>query len=291
LKTLFPSNKIFDITKKNVPFIELRLSSDIEQIVKRFTSKRKRSLPYIIFKYNKQFEYFQKRDARNALSFKKLMKTFKEGTASRLITEQRIMVDAFNRRGRLDFKDCLYPHNIKSSSIPTQMARAEGKRFADPHDVHGVEGSTVPGGYKISKLRFVISDGLGIVGWQLFWNADGCHEIESRKRGKWHGGSTSTVDISIPADDFILGLEYNYEGAVIMGIRLLLHLNGFTSWIGQKANAASLTYLLQPDESKMVLPEGIYVPAGEDEMKSPGVPLKKHIFLFFVFVSSLYICI
>lgn len=277
LKTLRSFSEIYEMQKKDPSFAEIRVLSDVHQYLKRFVSKRKRSIPYVIKRLSAVFMKKQIQSARKGTSFKNFITSFKRDIAARLVAEQRILVDAFGLRGRMDFKDFLAPNLLSHQSIPGVMGNAEGNLFCDPpirqaEDITGK--SDVPGGYKIVKIRLNLIDGMGIVGWQLFWAADGAKEIESPKRGKWLGAGFKREEINISIDDFILGLEYYYEGSAMFGLRLRLMLGGWTHWVGGRASPSTLTCHLGIELADYSnTEEGMHIAHGEDQLKNRGFPL------------------
>eukprot|EP01032_Pedospumella_encystans_P010080 gene10080-11812_t len=125
------------------------------------------------------------------------------------------------------------------------MARVSGKQFSDPHQITADGRSiAIPGGYKLSKVKFAFQYGFGVIGWQLFWSADGAKDLESPQRGAWHTASLTTHEFLIPKDDFLAGVEYLYDGDVMVGLRLKLFFGGFTRWLGGKTSLSTLSVYL-----------------------------------------------
>jgi hypothetical protein len=68
-------------------------------------------------------------------------------------------------------------------------------------------------------------------------------DIESSKRGLWNASSMTVKEFNVPRDDFIVGLEYMYEGFFIFSIRFVLFHGGVTKWIGAKKKSLSILTL------------------------------------------------
>ena len=280
--------KSFDtllIRLQDTPFIIKRLKCDLLQISKRFTAKRKKSLVFVIRKFNSKWIHFMRHNALTSISFKTFLEMFEASIEDRLVSEQREMTEAFHRRGTQDVKDVESP-NLNDGKIPILMVKSEGRRFHDPipsesvEDVHKhgyFHGSndigTVPGGFKIHKLRVAFQLDMGLVGWQLVWWADGVpRDIEGPKRGKWKGGAITTKEIVVPRDDFVVGVEYWYEASAMYGIRFKLHHGGWTKMIGKKNSMSTLTMYMGVEQAPVEPFEADYLYAGRDEELQPGYP-------------------
>lgn len=174
MKTNFLLPDIICLTKESPPFALVRLRSDLDAFTRNITAPRKRSLNYIIRKYTRQLTRHQVHSARCCLSFKSFLYYLKTNITSRLVTEQRILVDSFTLRGRVDFRDLRTPSEISDPAIPVAMSRFEGRSVQDPVYFYNEDHneSTVPSGYKMSRLRVNIQQNLGIVGWMLFWHGE-----------------------------------------------------------------------------------------------------------------------
>lgn len=99
----------------------------------------------------------------------------------------------------------------------------------------------IPSGYQLRRVRINVVEVDGIVGWQLMWTGDGVRDIESAKRGKWDQARPIVYDLSIPKDDFLLEIQYSYEGIKLVGIRMKLLLEGWTKWCGCKRVSLAVT--------------------------------------------------
>lgn len=254
-----PPNETLELRQSGKGFPITRIQSDLDQISKRFVALRRLGLASVISSYNRRFMAFQVSEARSSLSFKKFLTSFKQTVAHRLTTEQRVLSEAFDSRGFQDFSD-IRQTDVK---LPHAMTRLDGRHFSDP--VITSEGDTImgihiPAGYRLSRLRLNMLENAGIVGWQLAWYADCAKEIESPRRGHWHGAGMTVHEISIPLDDFVQGLEYLYEGSSIMGIRLKLWKGGWTKQVGRKSSMSTLSIYLSVDHAGRAQLEDDYEP-------------------------------
>lgn len=238
------SECLYIINTDVIAFPFVRIMADIEQITKRFLAERRRSLSRTVRKYNRKYLNFVMKDGKEALSFKSFSEAFITQANARISTEQRMLSDSFETRGTQIFTDIRAPDR-NHPIIPPIMARLDGKTFSDPH-INTADGRSVaiPGGYKLSRIKFSFQTGYGILGWQLFWSADGAKEIESAQRGSWHSMALVVHEFTIPKDDFVIGVDYLYDGPVIVGIRLKLLSAGYTQWIGGKTSLSTLSLSL-----------------------------------------------
>lgn len=111
-----------------------RLLTDLDQYMKRFISKRRQALAYIIGQYsihyfetsihisfyvdieNKKFIRKKMEQGRNTLSFKKFLLTFSGEISYRLVSELRILAESFAARGKSTYYDVILlqgNHKIK----------------------------------------------------------------------------------------------------------------------------------------------------------------------------------
>jgi len=232
------------IHSEPVVFTIVRIKADIEQIIKRFIGERRRSVIHTVRRFNRKYVRYIIQDGRKTLSFKGFMNKFQEQLNSRINTEQRMLSDAFELRGMQEFIDVRAPPK-NSNIIPFTMSKLDGRSFSDPH-LNNSDGRaiTIPSGFRLSRLKFSFQHGYGLIGWQLFWTADGAKEIESLPRGAWHAMAISIHEFKIPKDDFLIGVEYLYDGTVMVGIRLNLLNSGYTKWIGGKTSMSTLSIYL-----------------------------------------------
>ncbi|KAJ1431640.1 hypothetical protein B484DRAFT_40770, partial [Ochromonadaceae sp. CCMP2298] len=230
------------IRQDAVIFPIVRLLADIAQIVKRFVAVRRCSLVTNVTSNNRKFSHYIRQGGQRALSYKKFSTALLVEANTRISTEQRMISDCFESRGTMAFEDVKAPH--AEGVFPAQMAQARGREFCDPHELSSVGTVVLPGGYRMSKIKFAFASGSGIIGWQIAWSADGAREIESPQRGSWHAASVSTCEFAIPKDEFVTAVEYLYDGTTIVGIRLKLFLTGFTQWLGGRTSMSTLSVLL-----------------------------------------------
>jgi hypothetical protein len=276
-----PTMTVSELSKAieiNPCFEYTRVICDVEQIIKRFLSYRRRCVEYRIQKYtHKYIRLFRKR-AIKMDTFKNVMARIKTSIAQRLVCEQRMLVDAFATRGSLEFLDVRSPHDPRAHKMPLVMIKAEGRKFADPHlDFDGGNhneanrGKKVPGGYKLSKIKIIFQEGLGICGWQLYWVGDKVGSLTSERRGKWLGAGSITHDFVIPPDDFMVGLDFTYEGAAIVAMRVHLHFAGVSPWAGRAKSMSALTVHLNVNMAERQSFEDDYEPVDDDEVRNPSL--------------------
>jgi len=281
MRTLMTPEETYEFRESALPFRIIRARSDLDQLTKRFIAKRKKNYQIVICSYNRRYICFSMREARRAASFKSFCAFFKVFVTRRLIREQRILVDAFDLRGTQQYMDICCP-NQKDPIMPRKMARLEGKVFRDPHPLNGEQFSSLlpvlPGGFRISKIRISHQDVNGTVeasvtGWQLVWGADGVADVEGPKRGKWKGAAMTVIEFVVPKDDFVMGIEYLYEGANILGIRIKCFLSGFGRWLGARPSVtAVLTVYLGCELAPKQTFEDEYTSPGRDETENPAMP-------------------
>jgi hypothetical protein len=295
-------------------FMITRLKADLEQLSKRFIPLRKKQLPTKIKKSNLKISRYMKEQGKNSLTYKKFLTDFQNSVMQRINTEQRLLFEAFETRGKQEFVDAQYPFSRDDPIIPPLMSKIEGKVFRDPHlpsnaagfsdkrtsSAHSFERNTllkesnIPGGFRLHKIKFAMiihnankgggggdnnntggGGGAGsssiLTGWQLVWSAEGMREIESTPRGTWNAAGISIQEIAIPKDDFMIGLEYLYDGPTIVSLRLKLLQNGWTKWIGGKASLSTLSIYLDVNMSPSEDFESDRR-LHEDELKTPALP-------------------
>ena len=81
----------------------------------------------------------------------------------------------------------------------------------------------------------------GVTGWQVVWAADGLPDIEGPKRGSGKGAAMSVQELTIPKHDFVMGIEYLYEGTAILGVRIKMFFAGFSRWLGGRPTMSSIS--------------------------------------------------
>ena len=307
MRTAMSPEDTYDLRHKDKPYMLVRIEADLGQISKRFVAPRRRSLPYCITLLNKKTVTYQKREARRTPSMKSFIDSYRQQVGRQLVREQRILLDSFEARGTQHFHDVPAPDGSDPSIMPGLMARVSGPRFYDPQpelsevdrlnmeaqkeeddEVNGVLSQaeetlptlpTLPGGFKIHKVRINHSVDMGqpgaiqgIVGWQLVWCADGCKDIEGPKRGRWKGASMKTYELVVPRDEFVMAIEYAYQGVSILGVRLRQMHAGWSRWLGDRPGVSTLTLCLEPELSPRLDFEKKYASPGRDEDESPAMP-------------------
>lgn len=276
LKTCMSTKETVTLRKMERPFILDRFSCDLENISKYFIAHRRRDLALTIGKYNRKFNFYQMKDGKSALNFKNFLKDFKEESQLRATTEQRILSESFETRGTQVFKDVTAPL-MSENKLPSIMSRFDGRHFYDPLPeqlLSPAGGQTsLPGGFKLSKLRIALQNHMGVIGWQVVWSGDSCErDMEGAKRGKWNGAAITIHEIMIPKEDFVMGVEYMYEGAMMMALRLKLFFGGWTKTVGQKSSLSTLSIYLGEDIAEHQAFEDDYKYAGNDEQYHPAMP-------------------
>jgi hypothetical protein len=111
-----------------------------------------------------------------------------------------------------------------------------------------------------------------VLGWQLMWTSDvGSPEIESKPRGSWHSAGIQIHEIAVPKDDYVVGMDYLYDGPYMTAIRCKYFHTGYSKWIGGKTSMSTLSVSLiaenapkEPFENERTL--------GEEEKRSPALP-------------------
>lgn len=275
MKTGLNTTDYMKLIREDTPIFPLvRVHADMEQLVKRFINIRRKSIATVMRRNNRKYVQFVIKDGQTSLSFKSFMTDFKIATNSRISTEQRMISDYFEERGTQQFNDVHAPER-DHPIVPQIMAKVTGRAFADPHIITANGRSiAVPGGYKLSRVKFAFQYGVGIIGWQLFWSADGANELESPQRGSWTSASLGANEFVIPKDDFVVGLEYLYDSDVIVGVRLKLLFAGFTRWVGGKTSLSTLGVYMDCDNAT---PREEYEDVRDsaldpDELKYPAFP-------------------
>eukprot|EP00607_Mallomonas_marina_P002975 CAMPEP_0182432714 /NCGR_PEP_ID=MMETSP1167-20130531/58392_1 /TAXON_ID=2988 /ORGANISM="Mallomonas Sp, Strain CCMP3275" /LENGTH=640 /DNA_ID=CAMNT_0024620549 /DNA_START=477 /DNA_END=2399 /DNA_ORIENTATION=- len=174
--------------------------------------------------------------------------------------EQRLLLEAFESKGRLEYKDI---------ALPTHMGVTDGTLFTDPMQRPGADVAELPAGFKISKFLVVHQEGMGIVGWQLMWSGDSMLDRESPKRGKWSGAGSEIHTLLVPSDDFLVAIEIVFEGSVITALRILNHLGGWSKYVGNRMSESANTVIMAADNVEKD-PKAAKI--GEEEKRSPGMP-------------------
>jgi hypothetical protein len=250
--------------KHSFPYV--RALANMEQISKRFFALRKKSLFYNIRKMQLRYHFLLKAKVDVFPTFKNFIKSFHPEVHERSMTEQNLLLNAFNKRGTLQFKD----HCVRGNLLnPTS-----GEEFFDPAptSLNKHEVSAVSPGYTISKVKVYCQLGMGIVGWQLVWSADSCSSVESATRGKGFGVGVTCVELPIAQHDYIIGLQYISEGNAMTGLRFQTLEHSWTQWIGSKPDETkkrtTLTIdMIDCDDQK----EEHFVSTGRKEDMYPGL--------------------
>lgn len=272
LRTGFHIKEIIRLIKNDPPlFPMVRMLADVSIIGRKFLSMRKKTVNATIAKYNRQFVHKLKIEGKSAMSFKKFMFGFESETSQRICSEQRILSESFEQRGKQEFFDIRCPDR-SDPLVPAIMSKLDGKTFSDPQYIAS-DGKdiTIPGGFRLHKIKFVLQSGVGVVGWQVIWCADGARDIEGPQRGNWNCTAMSTQEFTVPKEDYVCGIEYMYDGGTIVAVRLKYLHHGFTSWVGSKGSLSTLSVymgheiapklLFETDRDKYLDPEEAAFPA------------------------------
>lgn len=101
IKTTLPCEEIYNFIENNKRdyFPLVRVLCDIEQISKRFIAIKKRSLVYIIEKFNRKYITLMKKEAKKNISFRLFKYNLNFEITKRLTVEQRIISESFESRG------------------------------------------------------------------------------------------------------------------------------------------------------------------------------------------------
>jgi len=252
----------YDVRKKIHCYAYVRALADLEQISKRFFALRRRSLSVIVTKYQTKCQVLLKKVAKKSLTFRKFVNVISADVATRLMTEQKLLLSAFEKRGTFVYKDV---------KVKSKMNTIPGERFSDPK-ISTPDKVSVPAGYNLIKIKVAVQHGLGIVGWQLFWGADCCIPMESPVRGKISGSGITQLEFVMKPNDFLVEVEYIAEGNVMTGIRFKTFYNGWSRWLGNRANQLSKKYRLSSSMAELDAKDGRYKPGGWKESLYPGMP-------------------
>lgn len=281
IRTMMTPEETFQFRSETKPYVLRRMECDLDQISKRFISRRKRNLLICIRKYNRKFTFIQMKAAKAAPSFRKFLLEYQTIVTRRMTREQRIMIDAFEGRGTCDYGDVVAPESRDDPCMPGLMRRLDGAQFRDPHPFNEREHNhlepPLPGGFRLAKIRINYQDFNGnveasVTGWQVVWAADGLPDIEGPKRGKWKGAAMSVQELVIPKHDFVMGIEYLYEGTAILGVRIKMFFAGFSRWLGGRPTMSSLSVMLDVEKAPVFAFERDYKSAGRDETENPAMP-------------------
>ena len=281
LKTLMTPEETYSFRLDYFPFTLTRAKADLDQYTKRFIAARHKNLLINIADYNRRYTFYSMREAKRAPRFKTFIEGYKIWVNRRLIREQRILVDSFENRGTQEFVDVCCP-DLSDPIVPAMMSRLAGmKTFMDPHpkneDLYSPLLPNLPGGFRMSKVRINHQGVNGnveesVTGWQVVWGADMCSDIEGPKRGKWKGAAMTVHEFVVPKDDFVMGIEYLYEGSATLGVRIKTFFGGFSRWLGGKPALSSLSVYLGCDLAPEQPFEKDYTVPGWDEQKNPALP-------------------
>ena len=242
-------------------FAYTRALADMEQLSKRFFAIRRRSLTYTVRNYQHKVQRLLRKVARNDISFKRFVREVKDDVGNRLLTEQKLLLNAFESRGTAQYRDV---------RVNSKMNKPPGEKFSDPRIL--TKRVDVPPGYLISKIKIAVQSGMGIVGWQLFWGADGCSLMEGTPRGKLIGSGITESEHVMKPHDYLMEVEYVSEGTVMTGIRFRSFFGNWSKYYGSKPNQLSKKFLLSSNMATLENGEQPWQAAGRLEEMYPGQP-------------------
>lgn len=100
IKTSLPGTEIYHYIADNIRafFPLVRMNADLQQVSKRFIAIKRRSVAFVIAKYNRKFLLKMKQDAKKYVSFRMFKQNLVTQIAKRLTVEQRIISESFDSR-------------------------------------------------------------------------------------------------------------------------------------------------------------------------------------------------
>jgi hypothetical protein len=100
IKTSLPATEIYQYIADNIraSFPLVRINADLQQVSKRFIAIKRRSVAFVVAKYNRKFLLKMKQDAKKYVSFRMFKQNLVTQIAKRLTVEQRIISESFDSR-------------------------------------------------------------------------------------------------------------------------------------------------------------------------------------------------
>jgi hypothetical protein len=240
---------------------------DIDQIMKRFFIRKRKSLSNRLRALNSGYLFLLKKHAKKVESFKKYIHAFAASIDLRINQESTMLLEAFENRGCITYKDTIH--------LSPMQKLLKSTRFCDPsyHKYEPVPfGLIVRGGYLLSCIRVAFKRHVGLIGWQLVWDGDGLPTVESKTRGPVSGVAVAVTEFEIKPRDFLMAVEYCCESEEIVAIRFKTFLTGWNKWLGSKPSLTAVTIKLGADLPDPDPRGSEYQSSGKDEEKDPALP-------------------
>jgi hypothetical protein len=94
IKTSLPASEVYQYIADNVRafFPLVRINCDLQQVSKRFIAIKRRSVAFIIARYNRKYLNNMKKEAKNYVSFRMFKQNLVNQIAKRLTVEQRYVL-------------------------------------------------------------------------------------------------------------------------------------------------------------------------------------------------------
>jgi hypothetical protein len=240
---------------------------DIDQIMKRFIIRKRKSFSNRLRALNSGYFFVLKKHAKKTESFKKYIHQFASSIDLRINQESTMLLDSFENRGCITYKDTIH--------LSPMQKLLKSTRFCDPsyHKYEPVPfGLVVRGGYLLSCIRVAFKRHVGLIGWQLVWDGDGLPTVESKTRGPLSGIAVAVTEFEIKSRDFLMAVEYCCESEEIIAIRFKTFLTGWSKWLGSKPSLTAVTIKLGSDLPDPDPRGSEYHISGKDEAKDPALP-------------------
>jgi len=117
--------------REDISFAEGRCSTDLECLRARFINAYRGDLNIVIRRENLKRAREVAEEAKNGPSFKKFIHGLRRSVRARVMLEQRMLIEAFAERGRLDFED------VKGEEIAGKGGKKEGSTVISGSRVGG----------------------------------------------------------------------------------------------------------------------------------------------------------
>ncbi|GMH53787.1 hypothetical protein TrRE_jg84 [Triparma retinervis] len=147
-KTGVKTEDSYQRRKEDIPFSEGRCSTDLECMRARFINAYRGDLNILIRRENLKRARIVAEEARNGPSFKKFIHGLRNSVRGRVMLEQRMLIEAFAERGRLDFED------VKGDDVAGKGGRKEGSTVISGSRAGGSRaGGSRAGGSRVGESR------------------------------------------------------------------------------------------------------------------------------------------
>ena len=159
MKMVMTPEETYDMRTDSKPYLLKRIDCDLDQMKKRFISRRRKNLQLNITRYNRKYTYYSMREAKRAPSFRNFLEYYRDRANRRVTREQRILVDSFEARGTQEYVDVCCP-DLNDACMPGLMRRLDGRGFRDPHPLSKASPleKPLPGGLDGGWAWMVVSD-------------------------------------------------------------------------------------------------------------------------------------